>query len=210
MSIITSVTAQKNKRRVNIFLDGEYSFSLDLDNFGQLGLKVGKELNQEEVSEIVKKSEFQKAFDKTLNFATRRLRSQKEIADYFRRKEIDISIHQIIIDRLKRLELLDDQKFAKWWVEQRLRFKNKSKKDITFELRQKGIDNQTIKNVLDDSEIDELKIAKELIKKKYYKWKKYDGGDKSHEKIRNQKIAQYLSGKGFSWEIINSVIDINQ
>jgi len=79
MSIITSVTAQKNQKRVNIFLDGEYSFSLDLDNFGQLGLKVGIELNQDEINEIIKKSEFQKAFDKTLNFAMRRPRSLKEL-----------------------------------------------------------------------------------------------------------------------------------
>lgn len=204
MSIITSITAQKNQKRVNIFLDGEYSFSLDLDNFGQLGLKVGKELNQEEIDEIIKKSEFQKAFDKTLNFAMRRPRSNKEIKDYFRRKEIDISIHQNIIDRLIRLELLDDQKFAKWWVEQRLQFKNKSKKDITFELRQKGLDSQIIKNVLDDSEIDELKIAKVLISKKEYKWQKYD------EKTRKQKISQYLAGKGFNWDIINSAVDLIQ
>lgn len=204
MSIITSITAQKNQKRVNIFLDGEYSFSLDLDNFGQLGLKVGKELNQEEIDEIIKKSEFQKAFDKTLNFAMRRPRSNKEIKDYFRRKEIDISIHQNIIDRLIRLELLDDQKFAKWWVEQRLQFKNKSKKDITFELRQKGLDSQIIKNVLDDCEIDELKIAKVLISKKEYKWQKYD------EKTRKQKISQYLAGKGFNWDIINSAVDLIQ
>ncbi len=204
MSIITSVTAQKNQKRVNIFLDGEYSFSLDLDNFGQLGLKVGRELNQDDINEIIKKSEFQKAFDKTLNFAMRRPRSLKEVKDYFRRKEIDISIHQGILDRLIRLELLDDLKFAKWWVTQRLQFKNKSKKDITFELRQKGIATDIIKNILDDSEIDEVKIAKELIAKKIYKWQKYD------KKIRKQKISQYLAGKGFGWDIIKNVVDINQ
>lgn len=199
MPIITSVTAQKNQKRVNIFLDDEYSFSLDLDNFGLLGLKVGRELSQDEINEIIKKGELQKSFDKTLNFAMRRPRSEKEIKDYFRRKEIDNSLHQNILDRLIRLDLLDDLKFAKWWVEQRLLFKNKSKKDITFELRQKGIDSQTIKNVLDDSEIDEVKIAKELIAKKIYKWSKYE------DKIKKQKISQYLAGKGFNWEIINTV-----
>lgn len=204
MPIITSITAQKNQKRVNIFLDGEYSFALDLDNFGKLGLRVNQELTQDEVSEIIKKGELQKSFDKTLNFAMRRPRSLKEIKDYFRRKEIDSSIQQTIIDKLVRLELLDDLKFAKWWVEQRLQFKYKSKKDITFELRQKGIESNIIKNVLDDSEIDELKIAKELVAKKLYKWQKYE------ENIRRQKISQYLAGKGFNWDIINNVVDINQ
>ena len=95
---------------------------------------------------------------------------------------------------------MDDTKFTKWWVEQRLAFKSKSKKDITFELRQKGIDSNTIKNILDDCEIDELKIAKDLIVKKSYKWQKYN------EKEKKQKISQYLAGKGFGWNVVNDVL----
>ena len=133
-----------------------------------------------------------------------RPRSTKEVKDYFRRKEIDASLHETILVKLIKLELLDDTKFAKWWVDQRLAFKSKSKKDITFELRQKGIDTNIIKNILDDSEIDEVKIAKELITKKLYKWQKYE------DKIKKQKISQYLAGKGFNWDIINSAIDLIQ
>lgn len=200
MPVITSIKAQKNKKRVNIFLDGEYSFALDLDNFGILGLKVNQELSEKQKNEIIKKGELQKSFDKTLKFAMMRPRSLKETKDYFRRKEIDESLHQTILDKLARLELLDDTKFAKWWVEQRLQFKNKSKKDITFELRQKGIDSNIIKNTLDNSEIDEVKIAKIIVAKKTYKWQKYD------DKTRKQKIAQYLAGKGFSWDVVESVV----
>jgi len=169
----------------------------------KLQLKVNQELTQEEINEIIKKGELQKSFDKTLAFAMTRPRSLKEVKDYFRRKEIDSSLHENILSRLIRLELLDDNKFAQWWVRQRLEFKHKSKKDISFELRQKGIDSQTIKNVLDDSEIDEVKIAKDLISKKLYKWQKFE------EKIRKQKITQYLAGKGFSWDVISQVVDIN-
>jgi regulatory protein len=204
MPVITSIKAQKNQKRVNINLDGSFGFGLDLENFMRLGLKVNQELSQEEINEIIKKGELQKSFDKTLRFVMTRLRSLKEVKDYFRRNEIDSTLHQVILEKLTRLELIDDQKFAEWWVRQRLEFKHKSKKDITFELRQKGIDTNTIKNVLDDSEIDELKIAKELIEKKSYKWARYD------EDVRKQKITQYLVGKGFNWDIIKNVVDINQ
>lgn len=213
MPIITSIKAQKNKqslankigqKRVNIYLDNSFGFGLDLENFMKLQLKVNQELTQEEINEIIKKGELQKSFDKTLRFVMTRPRSLKEVKDFFRRKEIDNSLHQNILERLVKLELLDDQKFAKWWVEQRLEFKHKSKKDITFELRQKGIDTNIIKNVLDDSEIDELKIAKELIEKKNYKWARYD------EEERKQKIAQYLAGKGFSWDVISQAVDISR
>jgi regulatory protein len=201
MPVITSIKAQKNQKRVNINLDGSFGFGLDLENFMKLQLKVNQELTHEEINEIIKKAELSKSFDKTLRFAMTRPRSMKEIKDYFRRKEIDKTIQQTIIDKLVKLELLDDEKFTKWWVGQRLEFKSKSKKDITFELRQKGIDTNTIKNILDDSEIDEVKIATELISKKIYKWQKYD------EKERNQKIMQYLAGKGFGWDTINHAIE---
>lgn len=203
MPFITSIKPQKNQKRVNIYLDDKFAFGLDLDNFVKLQLKINQELTEEDVNEIIKKGEFQKCLDKLINFAMVRPRSIKEINDYFRRKKVPESIHEELFNRLKRLDLIDDIKFAKWWVEQRLEFKHKSKKDITFELRQKGINSQTIKNTLDDTEIDEAKIAKELITKKSYKWQKYD------EKTRKQKITQYLAGKGFGWDVISHVVDIN-
>ena len=200
--VITSIKAQKNQKRVNIYLDNSFGFGLDLENFMKLQLKVNQELTEEEKNEIIKKGELQKCFDKTLRFVMTRPRSLKEVKDYFRRKQVDASLHQVILEKMIKLELLDDQKFAKWWVGQRLEFKHKSKKDITFELRQKGIDTNIIKNVLDDSEIDELKIAKELLEKKSYKWARYD------EDVKKQKITQYLAGKGFSWDIISQAVDI--
>lgn len=200
MPVITSIKAQKNQKRVNINLDGSFGFGLDLENFMKLQLKVNQDLTQSEVNEIIKKADFQKSLDKLISYAMLRPRSEKEIKDYFRRKETAESIQEELFNRLKRLGLLDDLKFTQWWVRQRLEFKNKSKKDITFELRQKGIATNVIKNVLDDSDIDEVKIAKELIAKKSYKWQKYD------EKIKKQKISQYLVGKGFDWNIVNDVL----
>lgn len=200
MPVITSIKAQKSKKRVNINLDGVFGFGLDLENFMKLQLKVNQELTQKEINEIIKKGNLQKSFDKTLRFAMVRPRSVKEVNDYFKRKEIDESLHQTIIDKLVKLELLDDIKFAKWWVDQRQAFSPKSKRILSSELRIKGIKQEIINNTLDDTEIDEVKIAKELIEKKKYKWQKYD------EKIRKQKISQYLAGKGFGWNVVNDVL----
>lgn len=204
MPLITSIKAQKNQKRVNIYLDGKFAFGLDLENFMKLHLKINQELDQEQIKTITNKGEKSKILEKVLSFAMLRPRSGKEIKDYFKRKKIDELIQPYLLEKLKKYELLNDQKFAEWWVRQRLEFKHKSKKDITFELRQKGIDSNTIKNILDDSGIDEFKIAKELIKKRLYKWQKYD------DKIRKQKIAQYLAGKGFNWDVINSAVDLIQ
>lgn len=203
MPVITAIKAQKNQKRVNIFLDGEFSFGLDLENFMKLQLKVNQELSREQIKVITDEGEKAKAIEKVLTFASTRPHSKKEILDYLKRKRINVLIHSHIFEKLEKYGLIDDFIFAKWWVEQRLAFKLKSKKDISFELKQKGIDTNVIKNILDDSEIDEIKIAKELIIKKSYKWQRFD------EKTRRQKVYQYLVGKGFGWNIINSVVDID-
>ncbi|MFC1625993.1 regulatory protein RecX [Patescibacteria group bacterium] len=200
MPEITSIKPQKNKKRVNIYLDGKFAFGLDLENFVSLGLKVEQELSDKEVVEIVKKSEFQKTFDKLLRFVTIRPRSKKEIDLYLRRKKIHISLHKDLFNRLKKLEFIDDYKFARWWVEQRNAFKPRGKRALLMELRQKGVEKDTTLSVLSEVEIDEQKIATELLLKKKYKWV---GLDKNKAK---QRMYEFLARKGFEWGVIEKAI----
>ena len=86
MSKITKIKAQKNKKRVNIYLDGKFAFGLDADNFLKANLKKGQELNQKQIDDLIFKNEFQKLFDRTLRLISRRPRSKKEIRDYLKIK----------------------------------------------------------------------------------------------------------------------------
>ena len=199
MPIITSIKQQKNKNRVNVYLDDEFRFGIDLDNFVLLHLKVNQELTDKEVEEIVKKAEFQKTLDKLLRFATVRPRSEKEVTDYFRRKKIHESMHEKLLEKLKHLELIDDAKFAKWWIDQRANFKPKPKRILIQELKIKGIGKEIIDQVLGEEIVDEEKMARDLIDKKAYKWKNLPAW-----KAR-QKMSQYLAGKGFSWDVVEKV-----
>jgi regulatory protein len=204
MAIITSIKQQKNKNRVNVYLDNKFGFGIDLDNFVLLGLKVDQELTDEEIEKVIKKAEFQKTYDKLLRFAMTRPRSEKEVFDWFRRKEVHESLHNDLLKKLKSLNLLNDLEFAKWWVDQRIQFKSKSKRVIQIELRQKGIKKEIIDEVLEEVPIDEEKLAKELIAKKMYKWEKLE------PRLKKQKMSQYLAGKGFSWGIIEKALDFTK
>jgi len=200
MAIVTAIKPQKNNKRVNIYLDGKFGFGIDLENFVTLGLKVDQELTDEEITEIIKKAEFQKTLDKLLRFATLRPRSEKEIRDYFKRKRVHQSIWEELFNRLKRLELVDDAKFALWWVEQRQAFRPKPKRILSNELRTKGIKKEIIENVLAEVKIDEIKMARELLDKKAYKWHALP------RRQAGQKMFQYLAGKGFGWEVIEKLL----
>lgn len=200
MPRVTSIKQQKNKNRVNVYLDDKFGFGIDIDNFVLLHLKVDQELTDKEVTEIVQKAEFQKTLDKLLRFAMVRPRSEKEVVEWFRRKKVHESLHEKLLEKLKRFKLLDDIKFAKWWVDQRQNFRPKAVRILRLELSQKGIKKETIDKVMGETKVDEEKMARELIDKRAYKWKTLSARE------ARRKISQYLAGKGFSWDVIEKVL----
>ncbi|MGB6839103.1 MAG: RecX family transcriptional regulator [Microgenomates group bacterium] len=200
MPIITAIKPQKNKKRVNIYLDGKFGFGIDLENLMKLALKVEQELTEKEIEEIIRKAEFQKTYDKLVRFTTLRPRSKKEIDTWLMKHKVYESLHKELFNKLKRLELLDDKKFTWWWIEQRTTFRPRGKRALFAELRQKGIDRDLIKEILDEAEIDEEKIACQLLEKKRYKWEKLPKLE------AKKKMSEFLARKGFSWEIIKQAI----
>jgi len=203
MPIITSVKTQRNRKRVNVYLDYKFGFGIDLDNFVLSGLKVEQELSDEGVEKVVKKAEFQKTYDKFLRFAMLRPRSEKELEGWLKRKKVHESMHKDLFNRLKRMELVDDKKFAEWWVEQRGTFKPRGTRALAQELRMKGIDREVIEQVLMETPMNEEKIAKELLEKKMYRWKNLPKREAS------LKMTQFLARKGFGWDVIKKVVRID-
>lgn len=204
MAVISSIEPQKSKKRINIYLDGKFGFGLDLENFIKLGLRVGQELTDDKIALVTKKAEYQKILDRLLVFATLRPRSSKEIRDWMKRKKVNDIFIGDLIDKLKKLDLLDDIKFAEWWVGQRIAYKSKSTREIIFELKNKGIEKETIDTVITklfdrNSETDS---AKKLIEKNMYKWSKLP------KKILLEKIKLFLARKGFKWETIRNAVDL--
>jgi len=200
MPTVTLLKPQKNGKRVNVYLDGVFGFGIDLDTLVLNHIKIGTELTDGRSKKIIRKAEFQKTLDKLLRFVTLRPRSQKEIDDYLRRKKVHESLYESLIEKLKHFELLDDAKFAKWWVDQRIAFKKISSRVLKLELGRKGIDKNIIDTVLQENPFDEKKMAKDLLQRRAYKWENLD------PKIAKQKKFQYLAGKGFSWEIITELL----
>lgn len=199
MPIITALKPQRNKKRVNVYLDDKFSFGIDLENLVKLDLKIGKEYSEKEIEEIIKKAEFQKTYDKIIRFSTLRPRSKREVEMWLRKYKVHESLHEELFNKLKRLDLLDDVKFATWWIDQRMSFRPRGKRALTAELRQKGVNQEIIKEAMAKIEIDEVKVAKNLLKKYQYKWEKLPKSEKK------KKMSDYLARKGFGWEIIKQV-----
>lgn len=201
--LITQISSQKrNTKRLNIFLDGEFAFSLDKELVLRLGLRENQTLTQEQVDEILKENELDKWYGRSLRFLSYRSRSEKEIIDYLKKNEVGETLSKLIIAKLIGYKLVDDAEFAKWLVEQRQGRSARGKRVIAQELKMKGIDKETITEVLDKgtSDASELDNAVKIASGKFKLLKK------ETPQKRREKLAGFLLRRGFSWEIVNKVL----
>ncbi|AHB42039.1 regulatory protein RecX [Candidatus Saccharibacteria bacterium RAAC3_TM7_1] len=209
---ITDISIQaKNKDRVNISVDGKYRFSLDVFQVGELGIKVGNDYSDEELATFETESQFGKLYGRALEYTLMRPHSAKEIRDYLWRKTRDTKrrnqktgeivvregASQAITDRVyaRLLEkgYIDDEKFTRFWVENRNQAKGTSRRKLTAELRAKGVAQDIIDTALENSErSDEEELQKIIAKKR----NKYD----------DEKLMQYLARQGFRYDDIKQAL----
>ena len=203
MCVITSIQPQKNKRNVNVYLDGRFGFGIDLVNFVKLGIKIGQDVSEAKILDIIKKSEKQKALDKLLRFATLRPRSQKEIESWLGKYKVHQSMRDEFLAKLRHLELLDDKKFTQWWVEQRRNFRHFGDKLIKMELIWKGVDKSIINDVFEGNKDsnDQKSDAMLILSRKLQHLRKVP-----REKMY-RKLFGFLQRKGFDYEVIKQAID---
>ncbi len=146
---------------------------------------------------------FQKFYDRALRFLSYRPRSQKEITDFLAKKKVAPIVVTKILQKLKQQDLVNDQEFAKWWIEQRTRFRPRGVRVIKLELRQKGISSELIEKILSNGDIKILseEAVKKLIIKKIAR---YQGLPKRE---LYQKLSQFLLRRGFDWDEVKKVVD---
>ena len=154
---------------------------------------------------------FEKFYTLSLRYLTRRPRSEKELKDYLKKKFQRIKaepseeafITQKIIDTLKQQKFLNDEEFAKWWIEQRTKFKHSSQFVIKRELLQKGISKEILAScfALDGSKANDLEQAKILVEKKLPRYRNLE------KRELYNKLGAFLARRGFDWDTIKKAID---
>ena len=213
--------AVKNENRVNVYVDGKYSFSLDIAQLVDFKIKVGQEISESDLKEFKQASEFGKLYQRTLEWVLTRPHSIRETKDYlyrkirnsssgalraarpsltpskehsdFPNKETMSNFSDAIIERLIQKGYLDDLKFAEYYVENRFVKKGISKKRLQMELMKKGVSREIIEQVLEvSSRNDEEEIMKMIAKKR----NKYD----------DEKLIQYLCRQGFHFETVRNLV----
>jgi len=193
-----SAIKQQVKRadRYSVYGDGKYLFSFSEAELLGSGIRIGQELGEAELLELKNKAILDKAYDRSLNLISHRMRSEWEVRDYLKRKDYDAAVQDAVITRLIDRGYLNDAAFAKRWVENRRLLKSTSKRRLSQELRQKRVNDDIIQSVLAGDETDELEVLRELIEKKRKQTKYQD----------DTKLMQYLARQGFGYDQIKQAI----
>ena len=141
------------------------------------------------------------AYDAAVRYLGARPRSVSEIKRHLRTKRFDDEAQDKAIDQLRAQRYIDDEAFARYWVEQRAEFRPKGQRAIVSELMQKGVARETIDLVLGEADPEsESKRAREAIRRPITRWLAME------EPERKRKIHQYLMARGFSYDVIDEVI----
>lgn len=196
MAKITALTRQKkNPDRINVFLDGEFAFGLA--EITAVYLKIGQELSNADIARLQAADDIEKARETALRYIEYRPRSMAEVRKNLRDKSYDDAVIDQVINRLSDVGLLDDTKFAAYWVEQRETFKPRSQMALRQELLQKGVDRAIIDSAVDS--VDETAAATQLAQKQANRYAHLD------EDAFRKKMMGYLQRRGFSYGIIQEV-----
>ena len=151
--------------------------------------------------------DFEKFYNSSLRFLSYRPRSEKEVREKLKSKKAPSEIIKEIVTKLKEKKFINDEEFAKLWIESRLRFKPRSVHLIKLELKQKGISDEIIESGIKNQELgaeSDLEQAKKLVEKKMTRIRNKFG--MTREEIY-QKLGRYLASKGFCWDTIKNSID---
>lgn len=145
---ITALESQKRSRdRVNVYLDGEFSFGLA--RLVAAGLKIGAWLSDEAILELTSADGLERAHNRALDYLSYRPRSEAELRDYLLEKEFPESAVEEVLARLNRVGLVDDAEFARYWINNRARFRPRGGRMLQYELQQKGVASDTIEAALE-------------------------------------------------------------
>lgn len=196
--ITTLRSGRGRKKRVNVYLDGRFAFSLEAEVVLAERLKVGQELSDEQISVLAKANDFQRCHSAALHYLGYRPRSEFELRERLCRRGFDGDSVAAVLARLKELGLVNDMEFAQFWQENRQAFSPRSGSLTRLELRRKGVADEIISQVVSSFDDNESAYRAGLGKARRLPLSDYQSF--------RRRLGEYLGRRGFRYGVINNTV----
>ena len=193
---VTALTVQaRNKNRVNVSLDGAFAFGLA--SIVAVRLRLGQELTEAEIERLQAADAEEVAHERALKFLAARPRSETEVRQRLQKHKVAAPAIEAVLARLRAAGLIDDQAFARYWVENRNTFRPRSARALRMELKRKGVAGDALGEALDDA--NDAEAAYALAAKRAPRLAALP------EPEFRRKLSEYLARRGFSFDLIETV-----
>jgi regulatory protein len=200
VSKITGLKMGKSReKRVNVFLDGGFSFSLLAEVALKQGLKKGQEISESEIEELKGTDHYQRCYNAAVRYLAYRPRSESEVRQRLHRHGFDTECTEKTIGRLKEQGLIDDTEFARFWIENRETFSPRSRRLAVLELQRKGLDKNTIEKIAD--KVNDNESAYRAAVKKANRLAATDFA------TFRRRLGAHLTRRGFGYEVVKETIE---
>jgi regulatory protein len=139
--------------------------------------------------------------DKALSFLSRRNHTEYELRQKLQQRFPDAAetIEQVLTE-LKAERLIDDATFARQWLEHRSTLSPRGKFFLKQELKKKGVEATDINAALQETEIEEIDLARRAAEIKLRSLKNLP------PQKRQEKLVAFLLRRGFEYEVIREVL----
>jgi regulatory protein len=192
---------RRDPNRISVDLDGAFAFALPAQLVADERLEIGEWLDEARVAALLAADETARATESALVFLGYRPRSEREVRDRLRRGGYGQDAIDHAVARLHDWRYLDDEEFARRWVENRATHRPRGKRLLQQELRNKGIDRETAREVIDEADLNEEGDAEQIARRRL---PSYAGDDPAA--IR-RRLGAYLARRGYGYDVIRAALE---
>ncbi len=189
--IITSKPGNGNK--VHIYIDDKYTLTLYDDFWYRSGYSEGQEITEDELASLEGEAGFRSAYEKGLKYLSMRGYSEKELYNKLKMKFGDEASTRAI-DRINSFGYLNDEEYCREYTEYLFKVKKYDIKRISYELKNKGIDPETIDNAMKTLDNEPIQRIIDMLRSKYEK-------NLENEKDRKRLVNRFIR-MGYSYRDI--------
>lgn len=199
---VTAIQSQaRDPNRVNAFVDGEFSFGIDRDVATEFGLDKDHSLDEAALADLLAREQLHKATNTALNFLAYRPRAEGEIRKRLRTGGYPEATIEFTLERLREWKYVDDEDFARRWIENRAAHRPRGARQLAQELRAKGIDQDVVSGAIDECELDELADALAIARVRNRQLGSLEPA------VRDRRLSGYLARRGYGYDVIRSTLN---
>ena len=180
--MIVKAVVPVDKRKCKVFLEGDFAFVLYKSEAARFHIEEGNDLPAKTYEMIEEEILLKRARDRALYLLQSQGRTQAEMIKKLKDDGYPQSVTERVLSFLQEYHFIDDNAYTENYIH--VNKGRKSKRQITYELQQKGVDRDQIRQMLEENPVDEEETVRALLKKK-------TGGRIPEDKKEIQKLAAF-------------------